>query len=136
MAGFRYDNARTVLDAEVGYVAGAHQPAARHADTKPNGVTWKFDLSRLITPTQRVSLHAGQQVTDAPSLFRLSIDQPTPGGNPYQIATGQPYTHRDYSATWHIEGVRTWVNINALYTTDDYTLTPTDNRKVKVLGAW
>ncbi len=136
VAGFRYDDARTVLSAEGGYVAlELINPPPGTTDTKPNGVTWKFDLSRLITPTQRVSLHAGQEVTDAPSLFRLSIDQPTPGGNPYQIATGQPYTHRDFSATWHIEGVRTWLNINAVYTTDDYTLTPTDNRKVKLLGA-
>jgi hypothetical protein len=136
VAGFRYNDARTVLDAEAGYTKlKLINPPVGTTDTTPDGVTWKFDLSRVITPTQRVSLHAASQVTDAPSLFRLSVDQPTPGGNPYQIATGQPYTHRDYGATWHIDGRRTTLDINALYTTDDYTLTPADNRKVKSLGA-
>lgn len=140
LAGFRFNNARTVLDVQGGYTALqlVKPPRGRTTDTTPSGVTWKLDISRLITPTQRISLHAGKQVTDAANLFRLNVDQPVPSTVSNQIATGQPFTHRDFGATWHVDGVRTTLDVNALTYTDHYELTPTldhDTKGVNVFAS-
>ncbi len=78
----------------------------------PSGTTWQASLSRLISPTQRLSLHALQQVTDAANLFRLNLSQPVPGGQQSQLATGQPLTHREYGGTWRYDTGRTALTLN------------------------
>jgi hypothetical protein len=102
----------------------------------PSGSTWQANLSRLISPTQRVSLHALKQVTDSANLFRLNLDQPVPGNQQSQLATGQPLTHREYGGTWRYDNGRTAVTLNGLYYSDHYSQTPLtdhDSRQVNAL---
>lgn len=133
--GFKFGDPRTYLHGSIGYTKLQITDARPGTNAEPSGVTWLVDLSRLITPTQRITLHAGRQVTDAANLFRLNIDQPVPGNGQNQIASGEPFTHRDYSGTWTIEGVRTNVSVALLDSTDRYELTPANNRDSKVISA-
>jgi hypothetical protein len=88
------------------------------------------NLSRLISPTQRVSLNAISEVTDSANLYRLDLSNPVPGaGQSYQLATGQPFTYRSYGALWSLETGRTRINVGALYFDDEYTQTPEANQK-------
>jgi len=158
LAGFRFGDARTVLDVAVGYnkahlegtptatlaapiprpllfgarlialpAAAAAAAAGTTADENPSGSTWQANLSRLISPTQRVAIHGLKQVSDAANLFRVNLDQPVPGNGQSHLATGQPLTHREYGATWTFDNTRTSMTLNGLYYSDHYSLTPTSD---------
>ena len=102
----------------------------------PSGTTWQASLSRLISPTQRLSLHALQQITDAANLFRLNLSQPVPGNGQSQLVTGQPLTHREYGGTWSYDTGRTALTLNGLYYSDHYSQTPEsdhDSRQINAL---
>jgi hypothetical protein len=82
-----------------------------------------------------VSVHALNQVTDAANLFRLNLDQPVPGNSQNQLATGQPFTHREYGASWRYDNGRTSLDINAIDYSDHYQLTPNSNVTAKQANA-
>ena len=149
LAGIRFGDARTVLDVAYGYNRANQEgtppvsypvphgallgtaPVVEAATTttssntqNPSGTSWQASLSRLISPTQRLSLHALQQVTDGANLFLLNLDQPVPGSQPNQIATAQPLTYREYDGTWRYDTGRTAVTLNGLYYSNHYSLTP------------
>ena len=167
LAGFRWVNARTVLDIAGGYNKAhlegapanpypvphgalldatpildaviAPAAAATSSDTQnPGGSTWQASLSRLISPNDRVSIHALKTVTDSANLFRLNLDQPVPGNGQTQLASGSPLTHREYGGTWTYDTGRTTITLNALYYSDHYSQTPEsdhDSRQVNALVA-
>ncbi len=136
MGGFQFNNFRTTLDASIGYTKlklNTDDPTVE--DKYPSGVNWKFNAGRLISPTQRVTLHASRETTDAANLFRISLDQPVPSNQNNQIVTGQPYVHTEYGATWHIDGIRSALDIGAVSSTDRYDVTPQDNKDSKSINA-
>jgi hypothetical protein len=145
LAGLRVADARTLLELSGGYTK-LHEVALTTVQTIrgprpvpqnqiPSGATWQVQLSRLISPTQRVSLHAVKQVTDAANLFRLSVDQPVPTTVANRIVSGQPFTHREFGATWRIEANRTSLEVNVLDVSERYRATPGSNRDVKDVSA-
>ena len=110
-AGYRLINGRTVLDLSGGYsqvrvydvvteVAGAGGSRETTATQHFDEPVWKVDLSRLITPNQRIAVHASEQFTDAASQFRLGFDQPVPTLAPQPFATSDPFKQRQYSLDW------------------------------------
>lgn len=101
----------------------------------PSGTTWQANLSRLISPTQRLSLHALKQVTDAANLFRLNLAQPVPGNQQSQLASGEPLTHREYGGTWSYDTGRTALTLNGLYYSDHYSQTPESDHDQRQLNA-
>jgi hypothetical protein len=150
LAGISFGDARTVLNISGGYTRAQLKPAANQplplprlhlgilpimdlaapppADTQsPSGTDWSVSLSRLIAPTQRLSLSAVKQITDAANLFQVNLSQPVPGNNQTQLANGQPFTYRAYSGTWTYDTGRTRVTINGLASTARYSLTPQYN---------
>src|SRR5262249_10456416 len=126
-AGFRLGTGRTLMDASAGYTwVNLDNPEQQTA----NGFTWNVQLSRLLSPTQRLTAHWLSQFTDAANLFRLNLDLPTPVGGQNQIATGSPFRHREVGADWFIEESRTVFNVGALYFTEVYETAPQSNRDV------
>ena len=145
LAGLKVAGARTLLELSGGYTK-LHEVALATVQTIrgprqlpqnqiPSGATWQVQLSRLISPTQRVSLHAMKQVTDAANLFRLAVDQPVPTTVSNRIVTGQPFTERQFGATWRIEANRTALELDALDVSDRYRATPGFNRDLKGVSA-
>ena len=130
-AGFKVADARTELDVSAGYLK-LHETAQNQS---PSGSTWRVELARLISPTQRVSVHALKQVTDAAQLFRLNIAAPVPTNAPTRIASGQPFTDREYGATWRFQENRTSFQIDALAVSQRYQATPSFNYDAKVASA-
>ncbi len=161
VVGFKLGTARTVLDANIGYTL-AHVDAAQqftiprlHLDPypsiaavteaatapptsnpgAPSGVTWQINLSRLISPTQRVTLRTMREVTDVANLFLLNLAQPVPGSTQNQLTTGQPFTHQEYGATWRYDNTRTSLELDALAYKNTYSATPGSNQDSKVINA-
>jgi hypothetical protein len=136
VGGIRFNNFRTEFQAEIGYTKLALTGAdVMPGDQNPDGVNWKVDLSRLISPTQRISLHAMRETTDAANLFRLSLDNPVPSNQNNQIVPGQPFTHKEYGLAWRLDGVRSTLDISAISSEDRYDVTPESNRDAKSLAA-
>jgi hypothetical protein len=164
LAGFRWVNARTVLDIAGGYNKAhlegapanpypvphgalldptpildaviAPAAAATSSNTQnPGGSTWQASLSRLISPNDRVSIHALKTVTDSANLFRLNLDQPVPGNGQTQLATSSPLTHKEYGGTWTYDTGRTAFTLNALYYSDHYSQTPGSDHDSRQLNA-
>ena len=145
-AGLKFANARTVLDLSGGYtrlhevappatVQTLRGPRQLRQNQTASGATWQVQLSRLISPTQRVSLHAMKQVTDAVNLFRLNVDQPVPTTVPNRIVSGQPFTDREFGATWRFQAQRTSLQINVLDVSRRYRATPASNSDIKDVSA-
>ncbi len=112
--GLKYSDLRTVADVSIGYeklhtvnlvtVDSIIGVIERPQNATPSGTNWKVELSRLITPNQRVSLHARREITDAANLFRLGVDQPVPSTVGNQIVSGTPFTYTSYGASWRLAG--------------------------------
>jgi hypothetical protein len=161
--GFKISTARTVLDATIGYTLAhldsvppppfpiprihfypfltaattpTEPPTPTPTNDSPSGVNWQVDLSRLISPKQRIALHALRQVTDAANLFRLNLDQPVPGNQPQQLASGQPFTYTEYGATWTYDTGRTRFTVGALDFDSKYSLSPQSNHQGKQLNGF
>jgi hypothetical protein len=147
-AGYNLSEGRTFLDAAGGYswlriydvlstvdsVGGERESLATEEFQKP---TWRFELSRLIAPTQRLGLHASQQFIDAAEAFRLGFDQPAPTIAPPVLGTGNAYLQRYYGLDWQIQGVRTGLSVSLAKVTSDYlvtTINATDN-EIKLANA-
>jgi hypothetical protein len=133
LVGFKVGGARTSLDISGGYNWIQVQDILTPVETilgtedrpeteKFGGAAWGLNLSRLITPTQRVALFANQQFSDAAAQFRLSFDQPVPMVAPTQIAAGNPYESRDFGADWRFQALRTSVDVNVLYSRFHYVV--------------
>ena len=117
LGGIKVNAARTYLDASGGYTwVDLDNPEKQQA----HGLTWDISLSRLISPTQRISLHWLNQFTDAANLFYLNINQPVPGGGQNTIATGQPFTHREVGGDWRVQESRTTFELGAQYYQERY----------------
>src|SRR5215467_4297598 len=126
-AGFRLSTGRTFMDTSAGYTwVNLDNPEQQTA----SGFTWNVQLSRLLSPTQRLAFHWLSQFTDAANLFRLNLDRPTPSGASSQIATGSPFLHREFGADWRFEASRTTFDLGALYFQETYEETPAANRDV------
>ena len=135
--GYNLSDARTVLDLAGGYsrlsvydvlttvdsIAGERETLKTEEFKEP---TWKVSLSRLITPTQRLGLHASQQFIDAAAAFRLGFDQPAPTIAPPLLGTGDAYLQRYYAVDWHIQGARTGLGISLAKLTSHYLITTTN----------
>jgi len=146
MGGIRLEDARTVLNVSGGYQRlhttsvvteeSAIGEVERTQEETPSGVTWQADLSRLIRPTQRVSLHALRQISDAANLFRLNFDQPVGSSVGNQIVTGEPFTYTSYGATYRFQYDRTSFQVDLLDATTHYQSTSTvKNGNQKVVSA-
>jgi hypothetical protein len=125
VGGFRVRGARTDFDISGGYSRIQVQDILTPVETilgtveRPEtetfgGPIWTLNLSRLITPSQRVALFATQQFTDAAAAFRLNFDQPVPTIAPLQVAAGDPYQSRTFGADWRFETLRSSIDISVL----------------------
>jgi hypothetical protein len=129
--GYKLRDSRTVFDISGGYSqlrvydvlgtvegpGGTRETLSTEEFEEP---VWKLQLSRLITPTQRLGLTASQRFIDAASAFPLSFDQPVPTTAPTQLASGAAYLQRYFGADWRIEGVRTSFSISLAKYTSHY----------------
>jgi len=120
VGGYRLGNGRTVFDLSGGYTqlriydvlstvegpGGSRETLATETFEEP---IWRVDLSRLITPNQRIALHASQQFTDAAAAFRLGFDQAVPTVSPPLAATSAPLKGREYVLDWRLEAPRTTI---------------------------
>jgi hypothetical protein len=73
---------------------------------------WMLNLSRVITPSQRIALSVSQQLVDVASSFRLGFDQPVPTVPPPLFATDEPFKQRQYLLDWHFQATRTTLNLS------------------------
>ncbi len=136
MGGFRFNNFRTTIDASIGYTRlKLNTDDPEITDKNPSGINWKVDIGRLISPTQRLTLHAAKETTDAANLFLLSLDQPVPGNQNNRIVTGQPFNYTEYSATWRVDGIRSSLDLAVVSSSSRYEVTPQDNRDAKSINA-
>jgi hypothetical protein len=130
LVGYKLSDARTELDLAAGY-------SWLHVGTEtPSGSIWHFLLVRQISPAQRIALRASQVITDAPNLFRLSLDQPVTSTIPYSFTTSQPFTDRQFGADWQLQGARTALQLGFLSVRDRYELTPSSDRDLKIGSAF
>jgi hypothetical protein len=144
-AGLKVADARTTVDLAAGYTK-LHEVTdvsidsiigvvERPENQAPSGVNWRVELARLISPTQRVSLHTIREITDAANLFRLNIDQPVPTTVPTQIVSGQPFRYTEYGASWRLQESRTSLQIDLEGYTQRYQNQPAENNDVKLIDA-
>jgi len=156
VAGFRLSSPRTSLDLSGGYskvrVENLAVPVQsiigieQQRETRTfGGATWRVNLSRVITPSERISLFAGQQFTDVAAAAGLSFDQAVPIYAPVQIAAGAPFQARSFGADWRLEGLRSTLDVsvgafqtryvvNSSYLVDA-TLFQTPNTNSRVVSA-
>ena len=144
-AGIRFADARTVLELSGGYtklhevvlttVQTIRGPRQLRQNQVPSGANWQVQLSRLISPTQRLSLHAVKQVADAADLFRLNLDQPVVTTVPNRIVSGQPFTDREFGATWRLEANRTALELGVLDVSQRYRARPASDLDAKDVRA-
>jgi hypothetical protein len=143
--GLSYSDTRTLASVSGGY-ARVHQttnvtvdsivgPRQEQKKETLGGTTWDLTLSRLISPTQRVSLHALQIITDAAGLFQYNLDQPVPAAQSFQLSSGQPFTERDFGASWRFQQNRTALQIDLSANQQTYTKSPQLDYKGKTLSA-
>jgi hypothetical protein len=133
VAGYHLRDGRTVFDFSGGYsqlrlydvlstVAGPGGTRETLTTEEFNEPIWNVDLSRLITASQRVALHASEQFADAASSFRLGFDQPVPTVAPGGLAISSPFKLRQYVLNWHFQGMRTSVEVELLERQSRYLL--------------
>jgi hypothetical protein len=129
--GYHLENGRTVLDVSGGYsklrvydvltyeqsVIGVVE--SRQTQNTSEG-TWAFDLSRLITPNQRVALSGSQQLADAATFFQVGFDAAVPTVAPPIFASGNPFIVRSYGADWRVQEPRTTFDFAVRYVSYDY----------------
>jgi hypothetical protein len=141
LAGFKITGARTVLDLSGGYtklheavlatVQTLRGPRELPQSQVPGGAVWRVDLSRQISPSSRLSLHAVKQVTDSANLLRLNLDQPVATTAAYRLTTGDPFTDSELGATWQFAAARTSFTLGYLDIRERYKIHPTSDRNVK-----
>jgi hypothetical protein len=134
VAGYHLTDGRTVFDLSGGYsqlhiydvlstVEGPGGTRETLTTEKFDEPIWKVDLSRLITASQRIALHASERFTDPASSFRLGFDQPVPTFAPVVgLAISNPFKLRRYALDWHFQATRTTVNVVLLDTRSRYLI--------------
>src|SRR5215831_2535355 len=142
-AGYKLHDARTVLDISGGYsqvrvydvlttVVGPGGTRESRETEKFDSPIWTFDVSRLITPSQRVALTASQQFTDAAAAFRLGFDQAVPTIPPQRVATGEAFKQRQFGLHWQLQASRTSLVVSAAEFQDRYPITPANDHNTKL----
>jgi len=132
-AGYQLTEGRTVLDLSGGYsqlrvydvlttVEGPGGTRESLTTEEFHEPIWNVDLSRLVTPSQRIALHASERFTDAASYFRLSFDQPVPTVAPPGLAISNPYKQRRYALDWRFQATRTVLEVTLQETRSRYLL--------------
>jgi hypothetical protein len=139
--GYKLGSARTVLDIGGGYsklseivpttVQTLRGPRQVPEKQTPTGAIWHIELSRQISSSSRLALHALQQVTDAANLFRLNLDQPVASTAADRLTSGQPFTNREFGGDYRIQASRTSIELAFLAISERYKVNPTSNRDVK-----
>lgn len=130
LLGLRSAGARTVLDVAGGYTRIHADAPAAPGTVGSGGATWRAELSRLISPRQRLSLHARKEVTDTAELIRLDFNQAVPTTAPSGAVTSQPVTDREFGANWRLELSRTALELDLLSASNRYP-TPGLNSNLK-----
>jgi hypothetical protein len=137
-AGYKLINGRTVLDLSGGYsqlrvydVLGSVESVGGSRETLTtetfNEPVWAVEISRLITPRQRLAVTASQQFTDAASAFRLGFDQAVPTVPP-QLANGNAFKGREFGLDWRLQASRTSVDVGLYASRQRYVIaTATSN---------
>jgi hypothetical protein len=128
--GFRYVDARTVVD-----LAGGYDRLHVGGET-PAGGTYRAQLSRVISPRQRLYLFALRQITDSASLLRLNIDQPVATSAPFQLVAGGPMTYRSAGADWRFQAERTSFDLAVSDTSQRYRGNATFDNDIKIVDAF
>jgi hypothetical protein len=127
--GFRYVDGRTVMDLSAGY------DHLRAGTATPTGGIYRLQLSRVITPNQRLYLYALRQITDEANLLRLNVDQPVATSAPLQPAAGNPMAYRSMGADWRFQAGRTSLDVAFSDNSERFTTTPTFNNDIKIADA-
>jgi hypothetical protein len=127
--GYKVTTGRTLFDVSGGVTA------LRLTNETLHGGTWNLSLSRVLTPSQRLTLHASQQLTDAVGQLRQNLAQPVPNLTAQRLANGDPFTARQYSIDWRYEGPRTTFDVSALDYSDHYVTVSNANVNAKLLSA-
>ena len=140
--GYRLSSGRTQLDISGGYsrvrvydvlveAAGAGSRETRETQTFETPI-WRLDVSRLITPSQRLALIASQQFTDPAAAFRLGFDQAVPFSAPQRTATGEAFKQRTFGLNWTLQGPRTTLAAGLAEYQERYVLSTVNDRNVKM----
>ena len=122
LLGYKLVDGRTVFDLSGGYshlevydvliategVGGGRESLQTQKFDEP---VWAVDISRLITPSQRLALTASQTFTDFASAFRLGFNQPVPTVAPPQFATSSVSKQRLWGVDWRFQATRTSLDI-------------------------
>jgi hypothetical protein len=133
LAGYKLVDGRTVFDVSGGYsevhlydvlttIEGVGGGRESLETQKFNEPIWIVNISRLMTPSQRLALTASQQVTDAASAFRLGFDQPVPSIAPPQLATSNVFRQRLFGVDWRFQAARTALDISLTENQQRYLL--------------
>jgi len=144
--GYKLVDGRTVFDVSGGYsqlrvydVLGIVEGPGGSRETltteKFDEPIWSVQLSRLITPRQRLVLTASQQFTDAASAFRLGFDEPAPTIAPPQLASGNPFKQREFGLDWRIEGARTSLDVSLVDLRQRYLIVTANDYDQKIASA-
>jgi hypothetical protein len=129
VAGWKFDDARTVLDASGGV------DELRVNNETFRGATWNVNLSRLITPSQRISLLAAQALTDTVSLLRQNLNQAVPSVTAERLGSGSPFTNREYGIDWRFQQNRTAFDVSLIDSKQSYLVDSTFNVQSKFVTA-
>jgi hypothetical protein len=135
LAGFKLATARTLLEVSGGYTRLHEDALATVPSQVPGGGVWRVELSRQISPSSRLSLHAVKQVTDAANLFRSNLDQPVPATAAERLTSGDPFTDRELGANWLFTAARSSFTLAYLDIRERYKLNPGSDRNVKDASA-
>jgi hypothetical protein len=110
--------------------AGAGSRETRETQTFDSPI-WALDVSRLITPSQRLALIASQRLTDPFAAFRLGFDQSVPFVAPQRTAIGEAFKQRTFGLNWAVQGPRTSLEVLLAEDQERYVLTTVNDRNVK-----
>jgi len=144
-AGYKLSNGRTELDVSGGYAQvrvydvlttaeGIGSRETRQTEEFHSPI-WGLDLSRLITPSQRVSLGASQQFTDPAAAFRTGFDQAVPLIAPTRFVTSEVLKQRQFGLSWAFQASRTSLHVSLSKYQERYVLTTANDRDVKLANA-
>jgi hypothetical protein len=156
--GYRLSAGRTVLDISGGYsrvhvydvlteAAGAGSRETRETQTFESPI-WALDVSRLITPNQRLALLVSQQFTDPLAAFRLGFDSAVPFIAPQGTGIGaEAFRLRLFGLNWAWRGSRTSLEVGlsaaqqryVLSTVNDYNFKTANvllNRQLSPVLSW
>ncbi len=67
-------------------------------------------------------------------MFRLNVDEPVATVVPDRIATGDPFTNREFGVDYRFQASRTALTIALLDIAERYKLDPASNRDIKVIN--